>query len=557
MKFPHKFLSVLFIIIGFLLPSCNTQHKKADHAMDIARSIIESHPDSALAILDSLISPSLLDKARYNRYMLLRLQAKDKSYQDITEDTAIFNTKHYYTEKNDLPHAAMAAYYCGRVRFEQKDYKSAMTQYVEAERYAANISDINLKALIQSAMGAVLSEDLLEDKALTRFQQAAKYFQHARNVRNEMISYQLIARSYLIKLQTDSSLFYLNKSLKMAETLKDSSNISATKQNIGILYKEIENNNTLAKKYFIEAIQHATGNDYSRICLKLADIYSTENKKDSAEWYMTQSLSHLQDKKDAYLVADIYNIIAAIKEREADYKTSSEYYKRYADCQDSIFKETRDATLLSIEKKYKFEQMRNDNMGLALEKQYILSFSAISIIFLILLGFFLHKRYTKSKKRELEAEQKIVQLMNMAKSVDEQGNSFRSLLLHQFDIIKKTATLERYIQKGDEKSGKLLKRFNTIVYGEDQLNWDVLYKAMNDLHNNFFEHIREKYFNLDRDEFRICCLTYTAFSSDEISIIMELSVNTIQMKRTSIRKKLGIPVMGNIQRFLDENIPRS
>ena len=162
-------------MITFSLSSCNTQHKKADHAMEIAGSIIESHPDSALAILDSFITPSLLDKARYHHYMLLRLQAKDKSYQDITEDTAIFNTKHYYTEKNDLPSAAMAAYYCGRVRFEQKDYKSAMTQYVEAERYAANISDINLKALIQSAMGTSLSEQMLAQQALPYFHRAVEY----------------------------------------------------------------------------------------------------------------------------------------------------------------------------------------------------------------------------------------------------------------------------------------------------------------------------------------------------------------------------------------------
>ena len=525
--------------------------------MEIAGSIIESHPDSALAMLDSLITPSLLDKARYNRYMLLRLQAKDKSYQDITRDTAIFNTKHYYIERNDLPHAAMAAYYCGRVRFEQKDYKSAMTQYLEAERYAANISDINLKALIQSAMGAVLSEELLEDKALIRFQQAAKYFQQARNARNEMISYQLIARSYLIKLQTDSSLFYLNKSLKMAETLKDSSNISATKQNIGILYKEIENNNTLAKKYFIEAIQHATGNDYSRICLKLADIYSTENKKDSAEWYMTQSLSRIQDKKDAYLVADIYNTIADIKEREADYRTSSEYYKKYADCQDSIFKETRDATLLSIEKKYKFEQLKNDNMTLVLEKQRILLYSAIGSLLSLFVIMLFYRRNTLIKKQELEAEQKVYRLMDMAKTFDEKEQSFRSVLLHQFDIVRKTATLSNYIRKEDEKSNKLLKKFNEIVYGKEGLNWDVLYETLNELQNGFFERLRERFPDLTEDEFRICCLTYADFNREEIGIIMEMSVSSVQSKRNIIRKKLGIPSTRKIKVFLTQDVSLS
>jgi hypothetical protein len=63
--------------------------------MEVAETKIETHPDSALALLDSIENPSQLNKSRYNRYMLLLLQAKDKSYQDITSDTAIFATKQY------------------------------------------------------------------------------------------------------------------------------------------------------------------------------------------------------------------------------------------------------------------------------------------------------------------------------------------------------------------------------------------------------------------------------------------------------------------------------
>ena len=75
----------------------------------------------------------------------------------------------------------------------------------------------------------------------------------------------------------------------------------------------------------------------------------------------------------------------------------------------------------------------------------------------------------------------------------------------------------------------------------DKILSDSLYEVMNDLHNGFFERLRDKFSDLNEDEFRICCLTYAKFDSMEISIIMGLSVNTIQMKRSSIRKKLGIP----------------
>ena len=557
MKYLQRFINVLFLMITFSLSSCNTQHKRADHAMEIAGSIIESHPDSALAILDSFITPSLLDKARYNRYMLLRLQAKDKSYQDITEDTAIFNTKHYYTEKNDLPHATMAAYYCGRVRFEQKDYKSAMTQYVEAERYAANISDINLKALIQSAMGAALTEDMLNDRAIPHFLHAIEYFHQAGNCKNEMISHQLIGNCYLVKEQTDSALLYLKDALHMAQDLGDLANIADVKRNIGLLYKEAAHNNILAKKYFHEALQYANDDQYTYICFELADIYSMEAKTDSAKWYIKESVSHLKDRNNLYLMADFYLASTSIKERELDYKGALQDHKVYTNYIDSIFGQAKDAALLDIEKKYKFEQLKNDNMTLTLEKQRILLYSTIGGLLSLFVIMLFYRRNALIKKQELEAEQKVYHLMDMAKTFNEKEQSFRSVLLHQFDIVRKTATLSSYIRKEDEKSNKLLKKFNEIVYGKEGLNWDVLYKTLNDLQNDFFKRLLERFPTLNDDEFRICCLTCADFSREEIGIILEMSVSTVQSKRNAIRKKLDIPPTGKIKTFLAQEVSLS
>lgn len=554
MKETSRFF-ILFLILISLFFSCNHHGTKEDRMMNDAEKIVETYPDSAAGLLDSIkIKSTRLNKKRYHRYMLLLLQAKDKSYQDITADTAIFDTKSYYARKHDRPNAAMAAYYCGRLRYEQKDYKKAMSQYLEAEKYAASITNINLKALIQSAMGAALSDQMLSVQALPRFQQAAKYFRQAGNEKNEMISYQLIGNNLLVKEQTDSALFYFNKALQIAQKRKYIANIAGIEQNIGILYKEVKGDNDMAKKHFFNAMQYMKGNDYSRICLKLADIYSNQNQKDSAEWYMQQSYKHIQDKDDLYLMADIYMINASIKEKEQNDKAALQNYRIYTDYVDSIYRQTKDAALLNMEKKYKFEQLTNKNITLALEKQKILFYSSIGIILSLIGLLFYYRKYTLSKRRELEAEQKIYHLMDMAKSFDEKEVSFRNVLLHQFDIIKKTATLKNYIHREDENSGKLLKKFNEIIYGEDGLNWDILYKTMNDLHNGFFDQLRQKHPNLNEDEFRICSLTYTDFSSEEISIIMGLSVNTIQMKRSTIRKKLNIPPMGNIQRFLDENL---
>ncbi|MCG6191591.1 helix-turn-helix transcriptional regulator, partial [Maribellus maritimus] len=55
---------------------------------------------------------------------------------------------------------------------------------------------------------------------------------------------------------------------------------------------------------------------------------------------------------------------------------------------------------------------------------------------------------------------------------------------------------------------------------------------------------------LDESEFRICCLIYVEFNNTEIAIILSYSVNTVQAKKSVIRKKLHIKTFGNVRDFL-------
>jgi DNA-binding CsgD family transcriptional regulator len=77
---------------------------------------------------------------------------------------------------------------------------------------------------------------------------------------------------------------------------------------------------------------------------------------------------------------------------------------------------------------------------------------------------------------------------------------------------------------------------------------------MNEMHDGFYDRLRRTLSVLDESEFRICCLSYEGFSNTEIGIVLKYSVNTVQAKKTLIRKKLGIQASGNLHDFLDEII---
>ena len=155
----------------------------------------------------------------------------------------------------------------------------------------------------------------------------------------------------------------------------------------------------------------------------------------------------------------------------------------------------------------------------------------------------------------LELEDKVSQLNSLAKKYDEKEKTFVSYLLKHFKVLKKVSSLEIYINKKQSHKDEFwIKKFNDIVYGQDTLNWDILYDVMNELHNGFFIKLKALYPQLKEVDFRILCLTYSGFSTEEIAIVLNLSINTINTKRSAIRKGLAIPSFANLRDFLDDKL---
>ena len=79
--------------------SCS-KHKGVKEIISRAESIEEQHPDSALKLLNTVISPEDFSNGVFNKYNLILLQAKDESYKDITSNTIIFSVKNYYSQNS-------------------------------------------------------------------------------------------------------------------------------------------------------------------------------------------------------------------------------------------------------------------------------------------------------------------------------------------------------------------------------------------------------------------------------------------------------------------------
>ena len=107
--------TIIYILIAItaLCVSCTSTDSNIIATLDRAETVMEEHPDSALAMLDTLRSESLRTEKDQARYALLYTQARIKNYKDDTSDSLIKIAVEYYDKTSDLRSRAISHFYHG------------------------------------------------------------------------------------------------------------------------------------------------------------------------------------------------------------------------------------------------------------------------------------------------------------------------------------------------------------------------------------------------------------------------------------------------------------
>ncbi|MGQ1946041.1 tetratricopeptide repeat protein [Geofilum sp. OHC36d9] len=544
------FLSFLFVIT-----SCEQQSGNVELILQGAETLVGQDPDSVFIMLEKIQSPKSLKKSLFYRYSLLQIQAKDKSYKDITTDTLIFDIQKYYNNEGDIEQAALASFYCGRIRQEQGKHEEALKIYLDAEKYLNQIHNDNLKGLSQSAIGNIYYKQFLKDKAKNHFKLAKDYFHQAGNYNNEISANNFIGNCLLIQKKPDSAFFYYNEALALADSIKVNKLQAVARQNLGVAFRELGSYEQAI--YFLRQAMTFSPDSLNnaKLAANLARVYELQDKNDSAVYYLQKALTYLPGGQRSYLTANIYATWSAIAEKDNNYAEALNKYKLYNKYLAQIINDNKNDAILEIEAKYNLQLVENKYKQLLVNRQWMV-ICFLGVLLLCVLFILWVLRRTEMRRMELtEAEHKIAQMQKMVSRYNKKENSLRNVLIHHFEILKKTALLKSYINEHESKSGKQwLRKFNEVVYGEKDLNWDLLYEVLNNASSGIFEQLRKRLTQLDDSEFRICCLYYVGFNNTEIALILNYRLNTVEVKKSTIRKKLGIESRGNIRDFLNKII---
>jgi len=178
------------------------------------------------------------------------------------------------------------------------------------------------------------------------------------------------------------------------------------------------------------------------------------------------------------------------------------------------------------------------------------------IAILILSGallFFRHRRQRERDNEErAEALQKMVDELKASPSPEQTVVStpaaLRRAMLQQLGIIKMVA------ETPTEQNREMLRKISSIESDTEGelVNWDNVFELINTLYSGFYGKLHTAYGEtLTPKEEQIIVLMVAGFSTKEISVITAQTTSTIYVRKSSIRKKLGVPEKEDIVAFLD------
>lgn len=534
--------SILLVSVGSIfmsvsLSSCSSPSVK-NPLLLCADSLMETYPDSALSILESITYPQKMPRADRALYALLLTQARHKNYIALEDDSLIKTAVDYYGDKKKSLRAAKAHYYWGATYSEMGYTSFAVEEYLTAIRLMP-VRDEFL-AMIYDNLAECYERDELFDIAIGAYRQA---YQILRGGSQQIYPLRGIARMCLLQNKKDSALVYYQQALDCALVEQDSSLIGALYHDLAMAYSE-KKDYIQADKYVSKAIM-IQGQDAVNVCLSKAQIMLNLNKLDSASYFYSKNV----DQLDIYGKAVYYNGMYQIAKKRGEWKTATENIDAYKILYDSIQFITDNEELNRLMDKHQLEEHKR----LLSEHTKMLIFSLITAFFLLMIicVFCFMWNDRKRKKRfialQRELTQKRVDTMLLKEEEASESNKEdldkkRSELTEQqiqlcISVLKTTDCYDQLeaLEKATPKQLLAMRSLRKDIRS-------TISSAFVDVMMN----LKERYPALTGDDIFYCVLSLLCCSKTVMMELMDATSDALKTRKNRIKNKMDTQIFDRV-----------
>lgn len=534
--------SILLVSVGSIfmsvsLPSCSSPSVK-NQLLLCADSLMETYPDSALSILESITYPQKMPRADRALYALLLTQARHKNYIALEDDSLIKTAVDYYGDKKKSLRAAKAHYYWGAI-YSEKGYASfAVEEYLTAIRLMPVRNEF--LAMIYDNLAECYEEDRLYNVAIENYRAA---YQILKGKDEQTYPMRGIARVFLLQNEKDSALYYYQQALDCALADQDSSLIGALYHDLAMVYSE-KKDYIQADKFVSKAIL-LQGQDAINTCLSKAQIMLNLNKLDSASYFFSKNM----DELDIYGKAVCYDGMYQIAKRKGEWKTATENMDAYKILYDSMQIMTDNEELNRLMDKHQLEEHKR----LLSEHTRTLIFSLItafsSLMIICVFCFMWNDRKRKKHYIALQHEltQKRVDTMllkeeELSESNKEHIDKKRSELTEQqiqlcISVLKTTDCYDQLeaLERATPKQLLVMRSLRKEI--------------RSDISNAFVDvmmNLKERYPALTGDDVFFCVLSLLCCSKTVVMELMDATSDALKTRKNRIKNKMDAQIFERV-----------
>ena len=534
--------SILLVSVGSIfmsvsLSSCSSPSVK-NQLLLCADSLMETYPDSALSILESITYPQKMPRADRALYALLLTQARHKNYIALEDDSLIKTAVDYYGDKKKSLRAAKAHYYWGAI-YSEKGYASfAVEEYLTAIRLMPVRNEF--LAMIYDNLAECYEEDRLYNVAIENYRAA---YQILKGKDEQTYPMRGIARVFLLQNEKDSALYYYQQALDCTLADQDSSLIGALYHDLAMVYSE-KKDYIQADKFVSKAIL-LQGQDAINTCLSKAQIMLNLNKLDSACYFFSKNM----DELDIYGKAVCYDGMYQIAKRKGEWKTATENMDAYKILYDSMQIMTDNEELNRLMDKHQLEEHKR----LLSEHTRTLIFSLItafsSLMIICVFCFMWNDRKRKKHYIALQHEltQKRVDTMllkeeELSESNKEHIDKKRSELTEQqiqlcISVLKTTDCYDQLeaLERATPKQLLVMRSLRKEI--------------RSDISNAFVDvmmNLKERYPALTGDDVFFCVLSLLCCSKTVVMELMDATSDALKTRKNRIKNKMDAQIFERV-----------
>ena len=547
-------LFVMLVVIMSCVAACSDSASRQNKAIDDAERLVHVDTDSAIGILEDIDPSNLKADSLRAKYHYLLAYGHMRQNRSMIGDSLVGFAHKYYSGKDvvrDVRSGTAFAWY----KFWVGDTPGAIAMFDSIVslpnlpdslvaptllvRVLLGASEYQGKILIPYAkrLVAIESDTLRQIEAkymlLSAYENTEK-LDSALRLSEELIDY---ARSQ--KWGEKHFMF----ELEQAQILGEMGRTDESNKVVERIFETSSPDNGAADLLHMQLAMNALNSGNLSLAdkeLAIADSFAVKFRKED----------------DTYYYRSYSNLLRAMIDFKQNGKMKVGHVNGFTNRQQERYNRAK-ASQWESERSALQQQSRS--LALKAESQHktvvILVIALFSLIIAVSAVWIIRQRRLRERENEERAEalQKMVDELKAApvqmQSEAHTPEALRRAMLQQLGIIKMVA------ETPTEQNREMLRKISSIESDTDGelVNWNNVFELINTLYAGFYDKLQASYGELlSPKEKQIIVLMVAGFSTKEISVITGQTTSTIYVRKTSIRKKLGVPEKEDIVSFLRE-----